>query len=83
MSSHGMLNRHDVAAWLLRNGFEEQNTGSGHVYFRHAKSGVKIVLPGHGPNDLSRKVAGNVIRSIVSAGFDRAEVRLQLHGVCA
>ncbi len=73
------LNRHRVASWLLRNGFVEQrNVGSGHRYFTHADSGVKVVVPGHGPSDLTKKVAGNVVRAISLAGFDKAVVRQEL-----
>lgn len=73
------LNRHKVAAWLQRNGFVEQKkVGCGHRYFTHPASGVKVVVPGHGPSDLTKKVAGNVVRAIVEAGFDKAAVRQEL-----
>lgn len=72
------LNRHDVATWLRRNGFVERHGSSGHVYFTHATSGVKIVLLGHGPNDLPKHVAGNIVRQLAEAGFDKKKVREEL-----
>lgn len=74
-----MLTRRNVAAWLLRNGFYEQpNAGTGHRYFTHPPSGVKIALPGHGPTDLTKKIASNILRSLEKAGFDRDCVRREL-----
>ena len=72
------INRYDVAAWLVRNGWDEVNkAGTGHRLFRHS-SGVKLVLPGHGSAHLTRKIAGNIVRTIVEAGFDKALVRAEL-----
>ncbi len=73
------INRHDVATWLVRNGFAEKSSarGSGHLFFEHA-SGVKVVIPGHGPTDLSKKVAGDVVRAIMRAGFDKKRIREEL-----
>lgn len=74
------LNRHDVAAWLKRNGFEETTRigqGSGHRYFTHS-SGVKIALPGHGRADLTKKVAGHVVQQLAKLGFCKATVRREL-----
>jgi predicted RNA binding protein YcfA (HicA-like mRNA interferase family) len=44
----------ELIAWLLRNGFNElPGTKGGHRFF--GKDHVKITLPGHGPNDLTKK----------------------------
>lgn len=67
--AHQVMTR-DVKRWLLRNGFEEKkSTGGGHLYF--TKNGHKIVIPGHGPSDLSKKVFGHIVSALVEAGFDR------------
>lgn len=73
------MNRHDLAAWLLRNGFAEvAKRGTGHAQFIHAATGVKVTLPGHGPKELTRATTGNVVREIERAGFDRRELRREL-----
>ncbi len=72
------INRHDVAAWLVRNGFVEKGKGTGHRLFEHAASGVKVCIPGHGRAELSKQVAGDVVRTIVRAGFDKKSVREEL-----
>jgi hypothetical protein len=35
---------------------------------------VKVTLPGHGPQDLSKKHIGMLVRQLVQAGFSRAEL---------
>jgi predicted RNA binding protein YcfA (HicA-like mRNA interferase family) len=66
-----------MAGWLLRNGFEEL-TGkkTGHRFFR--KGSVKITLPGHGPNDLTKKHIGIILRQLERMGYDRCTVRDEL-----
>jgi predicted RNA binding protein YcfA (HicA-like mRNA interferase family) len=66
-----------MTAWLLRNGFQEL-TGkkTGHRYFQ--KDNVKITLPGHGPNDLTKKHVGMILRELERLGYDRREVRNEL-----
>lgn len=39
---------------------------------------MKVVIPWHGPTDLSKKVAGDVVRAIVRAGFDKKRIREEL-----
>ncbi len=75
------LKRTDVAAWLRRQGFvERSSTGTGHWFYTHPATGVKIVLPGHGPLDLTKKVAGHIMRALESVGYDKERVRLELRG---
>jgi predicted RNA binding protein YcfA (HicA-like mRNA interferase family) len=58
----------DVERWLRRNGFVEMpRKASGHRYFENG--GVKIVLPGHGPKDLTKKHVGMLRRQLAEAGY--------------
>lgn len=75
------LKRHDVVAWLKRNGFVETprlGQGSGHRYFTHSLTGVKIAVPGHGPSDLTKKVAGHIVQQLAKIGFTKSTVRREL-----
>jgi predicted RNA binding protein YcfA (HicA-like mRNA interferase family) len=66
-----------MKAWLLANGFRRLKGGmSGHVHFERA--GVKITLPGHGPQDLTKKHVALILRALDGAGFDRERVRREL-----
>jgi predicted RNA binding protein YcfA (HicA-like mRNA interferase family) len=49
---------------------------SSHVQFERA--GVKITVPGHGPQELSKKHVGLIIRALTAAGFDRDELKRDL-----
>ena len=40
--------------------------------------GVKITLPGHGPQDLTKKHVALIIRALARAGFDREQIRREL-----
>ena len=71
------MTRRRLEAWLLANGFQrEKGRMSSHVQFERA--GVKITLPGHGPQDLSKKHLGLIIRALTAAGFDRDHLRRDL-----
>ena len=64
-------------AWLLRNGFNElPGKKGGHRFF--GKDHVKITLPGHGPNDLTKKHVGMIMRQLEQMGYDRKVVRDEL-----
>ena len=66
-----------LVAWLLRNGFNElPGKKGGHRFFH--KEGVKITLPGHGPNDLTKKHVGMILRQLEQLGYDRKVVRDEL-----
>jgi len=63
-----------METWLLKNGFHRLKGGmSGHVQYE--RRGVKITLPGHGPQDLTKKHVALILRALDGAGFDRERVR--------
>ena len=63
----------------MDNGFRRLKGGmSGHVQYE--RRGVKITLPGHGPQDLTKKHVALIIRALIGAGFDRAQIRHELGG---
>jgi predicted RNA binding protein YcfA (HicA-like mRNA interferase family) len=71
------LTRRRLEAWLLEHGFQRlRGKMSGHLHFE--RDGVKITVPGHGAQDLSKKHIGLIIRALVSAGFDREQLRREL-----
>lgn len=75
----GQVTRRQMEAWLLDNGFRRLKGGmSGHL--QYARRGVKITLPGHGPQDLTKKHVSLILRSLDGAGFDRERVRRELGG---
>jgi predicted RNA binding protein YcfA (HicA-like mRNA interferase family) len=71
------ITRRTLEAWLLNHGFRRLKGGmSGHVQYEGP--GVKITLPGHGPQDLTKKHVALVIRALAAAGFDREQIRREL-----
>lgn len=71
------VTRREMEAWLLGNGFRKLKGGmTGHVQYEGP--GVKITLPGHGPQDLTKKHVALIVRALVAAGFDRERVRREL-----
>lgn len=71
------ITRREMARWLEANGFvEEPGRATGHR--QYAGPGVKITLPGHGPQDLSRKHVALILRALERAGFDRDRIRREL-----
>lgn len=76
-----LLTRRSVTAWLLSNGFRSRVGKSGHLYYEHPASGVKIVMPGHGRPTLSKRIASQVLRTLGRIGFDRARVRAEMRGL--
>ena len=73
------VTRGEMAAWLLRNGFRRL-PGSATSHIQYERAGVKIMLPGHGPNDLTKKHVGQILRALARLGLDPREVRRQLGG---
>ena len=72
------VTRRDLEAWLLRNGFRRLKGGmTGHAQYE-GPGGVKITLPGHGPQDLTKKHVALILRALAAAGFDRERVRREL-----
>jgi hypothetical protein len=75
----GQVTRRQMEAWLLSNGLRRLKGGmSGHVQYE--RRGVKITLPGHGPQDLTKKHVSLILHSLDGAGFDREQVRRELGG---
>ena len=71
------VTRREMEAWLLGNGFRKLKGGmTGHVQYEGPA--VKITLPGHGPQDLTKKHVALIVRALAAAGFDRERVRREL-----
>jgi predicted RNA binding protein YcfA (HicA-like mRNA interferase family) len=68
------VTRRDAERWLLAHGFVATPGGkSSHRQFN--LGAVKVTLPGHGPQDLSKKHTGMIIRQLERAGFAREDLR--------
>ena len=50
------------------------------MQFLRPTPGVKITVPGHGPQDLTKKHVALILRALGGAGFDRERVRRELSG---
>jgi predicted RNA binding protein YcfA (HicA-like mRNA interferase family) len=73
----GQVTRRQMETWLLGNGFRRlKGRMSGHVQYEGP--GVKITLPGHGPQDLTKKHVALILRALSEAGFVRERVRREL-----
>jgi predicted RNA binding protein YcfA (HicA-like mRNA interferase family) len=73
------VTRRAMERWLLAHGFREtRGRKSSHRQFEG--HGIKVALPGHGPQDLTKKHVGLIVRQIAGAGFDRARVLNELKG---
>jgi predicted RNA binding protein YcfA (HicA-like mRNA interferase family) len=71
------VTRRAMTDWLKDHGFELQpGKATGHQYW--VKEGCKITLPGHGPQDLTKKHVALTIRALERAGFNREDVRKEL-----
>ena len=71
------VTRREMETWLLGNGFRKLKGGmTGHVQYEGP--GVKITLPGHGPQDLTKKHVALILRALTAAGFDRERIRREL-----
>jgi len=69
------VTRRELETWLRQQGFEELPGGkTSHRQFRN-EAGVKILVPGHGPQSLTKKHLGLIVRQLTVAGFDRETVR--------
>jgi predicted RNA binding protein YcfA (HicA-like mRNA interferase family) len=75
-----VLDRRSLVRWLLTHGFSElPNGSSSHRHFA-GPGGVKITIKGHGRQDVSRAVRGNIIKQLTDAGWDREQLRRELGG---
>jgi predicted RNA binding protein YcfA (HicA-like mRNA interferase family) len=71
------VTRRRLERWLLGHGFVElRGTGTGHRQF--VRDSVKITVPGHGPQDLTKKHVALIVRQLATAGFDKEAVRREL-----
>ncbi|HEU5322218.1 MAG TPA: type II toxin-antitoxin system HicA family toxin [Methylomirabilota bacterium] len=71
------MTRRQLSRWLVDHGFEElPGRATGHRQF--VRDGVKVTLPGHGPQDLTKKHLGMLLRQLEAAGFDREAVKREL-----
>jgi predicted RNA binding protein YcfA (HicA-like mRNA interferase family) len=68
------LDRRTLERWLQDHGFSlRTGRASGH---KHYSNGVyTVTVPGHGPQDLTKKHVGMILRGLAQAGFDRETVR--------
>jgi predicted RNA binding protein YcfA (HicA-like mRNA interferase family) len=73
------VTRRSMERWLLTHGFRESR-GKKTSHRQFEGHGIKIALPGHGPQDLTKKHVALIVRQIVGAGFDRAQVLHDLKG---
>jgi predicted RNA binding protein YcfA (HicA-like mRNA interferase family) len=71
------VTRRRLERWLLDHGFVElPGKATGHRQF--VRDSVKITVPGHGPQDLTKKHVALVVRQLAAAGFDKEAVRREL-----
>jgi predicted RNA binding protein YcfA (HicA-like mRNA interferase family) len=73
------VTRRDMERWLLDHGFAAA-PGKKTSHRQYEGHGIKIALPGHGPQDLTKKHVALIVRQLVVAGFDRADVLRELKG---
>ena len=63
--------------WLREHGFAlALGKKTGHIFY--VREGVKVTLPGHGPQDLTKKHVALILRHLEAAGFDKERIRLDL-----
>jgi predicted RNA binding protein YcfA (HicA-like mRNA interferase family) len=71
------VSRRDMERWLRDHAFTlVPGKKTGHVFY--VREGVKVTLPGHGPQDLTKKHVGLILRQLEAAGFDKDEIRREL-----
>ncbi len=71
------VDRRSLERWLVANGFVlEPGKKTGHR--QYSRQGIKIAIPGHGPQDLTKKHVALILRQLARLGFDAAQVRRDL-----
>ena len=71
------VSRRDMERWLRDHGFTPApGKKTGHTFY--VRNGVKITLPGHGPQDLTKKLVALILRQLEASGFDKEQVRRDL-----
>jgi predicted RNA binding protein YcfA (HicA-like mRNA interferase family) len=73
------VSRRDMERWLREHGFAlALGKRTGHIFY--VREGVKVTLPGHGPQDLTKKHVALILRQLEAAGFDKEQIRRDLDG---
>lgn len=71
------VTRRQFERWLVDHGFVElPGKATGHRQFVHGN--LKITVPGHGPQGLTKKNVALILRQLAGAGFDKDAVRREL-----
>jgi predicted RNA binding protein YcfA (HicA-like mRNA interferase family) len=71
------VTRRRLERWLFDHGFVElPGKASGHRQF--VRGSLKITVPGHGPQDLTKKHVALILRQLAAAGFGKESVRREL-----
>jgi predicted RNA binding protein YcfA (HicA-like mRNA interferase family) len=71
------VSRRAMERWLQDHGFTRApGKKTSHVFF--VREGVKVTLPGHGPQDLTKKHVALILRQLAVAGFDKERIRQEL-----
>ena len=72
------VTRHQLERWLLQHGFvKEPGRATSHQIFK--RDGVRITLQGKGPQDVTKKHVGMILRELEKGGWDRDTIRKELH----
>ena len=68
------MKRRDLERFLLAHGFSLKPGGmTSHRLF--IRNGITVTLTGHGPQDISKKMRGVLIRQLEAAGISRDEIK--------
>jgi predicted RNA binding protein YcfA (HicA-like mRNA interferase family) len=71
------VNRRDMERWLRDHGFTlVPGKKTGHVFY--VRDSIKVTLPGHGPQDLTKKMVALILRQLEMSGFNKEQVRREL-----
>lgn len=71
------VDRRTIVKWLLSHGFAEApGAQSGHRQFTNGA--VRVTVPGHGPQDLTKKHLALLTRALEAGGFDRRQTLQEL-----
>jgi len=71
------VTRRQLERWLIEHGFVEQPGGkTSHRQF--TRGDTKVTVPGHGPQDLTKKHVALILRRLEAGGFDKRSVRREL-----
>ncbi len=71
------VTRRGIERWLLAHGFVRlSGKATGHIAYE--SRGIKISLQGHGPQDLTKKHVGMILRALEGIGFEKTKTRKEL-----